>query len=322
MFGGAPDSLVVSPPAAPAGEVGPTGEAELRAQLATAADPTGPALELARLLDVEERLAEALLAVDVARRRRPGEPLLQIARAGILRDLGRRAEALRELTAVLDRTGDGAVEAGLLFEWAELAALENDLPLARRAVARLQTECAGDEFTSRHGDEVAQLTAVLASDQHLVPTRVRDLLGDLRGNASADRRLESFTRLSSIGGEVAARAVTAILDDPDPRLRSQGVRAAPVAAAVLAEFCALALSDPAAAVRAAGAERTTALPSAEAAVLLLPTLAAETDPEAFAALHAALRQVTGTGVDVTAEAMADAAARAAVVTEWRTQWER
>src|SRR5262245_33444249 len=99
VFGGERDILVEPPSPSPSGETTNASEAELRARLARDDDPTEAAIELARLLDREGRQAEALLAIDTALQRAAG-PMLQIARAGVLRDLGRRSEALAQLTAV------------------------------------------------------------------------------------------------------------------------------------------------------------------------------------------------------------------------------
>jgi hypothetical protein len=320
-FGGPGESLV-EPPASPGGEVAPATEAELRAQLALAADPTEPALELARLLDSEQRIGEALVVIDVARRRRPDEPALAVARAGVLRDLGRRPEAIAELQQLRASAVGKELHPGLLFELGELLWLEGDAAAAAALLQEIEAGHASHAWLLLHSDEVASMRTALASGQPPRAERMRDLLGDLRGSADASRRRRAFDALLELGGDAAVRAVAAVLEDADPGLRRQGVLAAEVSGAQLAEFCALALSDAAAPVRIAGAARAVELPVAEAAGLLLPTLAAETDPEAFVALHDALRRVTGVGAALPAGAAGDAAARTAAVAEWRARWER
>lgn len=326
-FGDAGYTVLDPTPPSPVAETAPGNEGDLRRELASAGDPTEAALELVRLLDREERLPEALLVLDVARQKRPAEAALLVARAGVLRDLGRRAEALQDLTAAVAGAAAGAVAPALLFEWAELAALHGEFAVARTALDRLLGEGAGvaareQAFLAQHRDEVARLQECLANRQRLRPARVRDLLGELRGGAVPADRLQAFTVLQKIGGPIGERAVAAILGDADPDLRAAGVRAAAVATATLPEFCAVALTDPAAAVRAAGAERAASLPQAEAVALLLPILRSETDAMAFAALHQALRQSTGTGAALTAAAAADPAVRAQHVLQWRSQWEK
>src|SRR5262245_23211649 len=321
VFGGEHDSLVEAPQPSPSGETARASEAELRARLARDDDPGEAAIELARQLDREGRLVEALLAIDTALQRATG-PQLQIARAGVLRDLGRRSEALAQLTAVADGPAGAGAAPGLLFEWAELAALEDHLALARHALQRLEEAPDFAAFAVDRQAELAALRQALAAGRRLVPVRVRDVLGELRGNADAAVRRSAFMALFALGGDPASTAVAAILDDPDAELRSLGVRSASVPVAALAEFCALALSDPAPAVRRAGAERAAVLPAAEAAALLLPTMTSEADAEAFTAMHATLHQLTGTGAELTAAAAADPALRAALVAQWRTRWER
>ncbi len=312
-------SLLPAP--VPSGESAPLSEAQLRAELASADDPAPAALELGRRLDAEERLGEALLILDTARARKPQDPALLVARAGVLRDLGRRREALRDLAAAIAAAVD-PVQPGLLFEWAELAAFDHQQEEGQRALLRLRSGFADSSFVATHADEITQLERALVRDEALEPVRVRDLLGDLRGSASADRRGEAFALLQRAGGAIAARAVAVILADSDPHLRSRGVISAEVGKAQLVEFCAIALADPSPLVRTAGAGRAAALPAEDAAALLLPTLAAETDAPTFVALHTALRRATGTAVDLDASAVNDPAARAAVVAEWRRQWER
>jgi hypothetical protein len=318
-FGALPESLV-DPPPAPAGEVGAT-EAELRSELASATDPTDAALLLARLLDREERIGESLAVLDVALRRRPHEPALVVARAGVLRDLGRRGQAIAALEQLRASAGP-ALHPGLLFELTEMVWLEGDQARARVLLLALETGYAGHEWLVLHQQDVGELRSALETGAPPQAARVRDLLGDLRGSSDSARRCRAFEALVSLGGDAAVRAVAAILDDADPELRRRGVLAAEVPGADLAEFCAMALSDPAAPVRIAGAGRTVELPAGEAAALLLPTLAAETDADAFAALHEALRRVTGGGAVLPAGAATDAAVRAATVAEWRARWER
>jgi anthranilate phosphoribosyltransferase len=73
-------------------------------------------------------------------------------------------------------------------------------------------------------------------------------------------------------------------------------------------------------VRRAATARASELPAQQAIDLLLPTLAAEQDPDTFVALNVALRARAGTGPELTAAAAADAAARSAVVSTWRQRW--
>src|SRR5262249_26570036 len=98
---------------APAAETDAPTEAALRDQLRSAADPARAGLQLTRVLDAEDRLPEALVVLDQALARRPADPLLEVARAGVLRDLGRRDDAVAALRALLQRAGPAKLHPGL-----------------------------------------------------------------------------------------------------------------------------------------------------------------------------------------------------------------
>ena len=89
---------------------------------------------------------------------------------------------------------------------------------------------------------------------------------------------------------------------------------------MLPEVVAVGLADPEPSVRRAAAARARELPAQQAVDLLLPTLAAEQDPETFAALNGVLRASAGAGPELTAAAAADPAARSAAVSAWRSRW--
>ncbi len=319
-FGGGSESLMpptrVEMPAAVART-----EAELRNELATSITPTTVALALVALLDAEERLPEALLVLSVAARRASNDPGLLAARAGVLRDLGRRREAIVELEALRDAHAT-AFGPGLWFELAELTWLEGDAVAAEAALQSLRDTPAGATFVRERSEDVSWVENAVSTRSRARSVRTRDLLADLRGAQEPAHRLHVLELLLRLDASIAARACSIAVSDPDPTLRRTGVARAKVDRSVLPEFCAMSLSDPDPTVRAAGARRTAALLPAEAAVLLLPTMGVEPDALAFVAMHEVLRELSGHGEPCSVAAALDAAVRADMLASWQEHWAR
>ena len=319
-FGSAADSLIAPAPA-PAAETAEPTEAELRDRLARAADPTDPALALVRLLDREERLREALEVLDQAIPGASAPGALQVARAGVLRDLGRRREAVAVLLGLVADEGPEHLHPGLLFELAELHWLEGDPGASRAMLATLRRLHAGSPWLAASAASVDALAADLAAGDRPHRLRARDLLGNLRGAPDPVERQRALEQLLGLGGELAAQAAVIGGSDAEPQVRATAVRLAVVDSDALAELCAVALADPSPVVRAAAAARAQQLPRKQAMALLLPTLSAEEDADAFVALHQALCRVAGGGPDLPATGVLDPAGRAATVAAWRRRWE-
>ncbi|MEC7584537.1 MAG: hypothetical protein VYE77_09475 [Planctomycetota bacterium] len=294
-------------------------EARLRSRLVTDADPTDVALELVWLLDRSERHAQALAVLDAALRRVPDAPALLAARAGVLRDLGQRHEAVAVLVSLREREGVEALHPGLLVELVELQVMEGLRQAGQQTLAGLRAHHADHEWVLDRGAELVALEVALQASRP-DQIRVRDLLGNLRGCPDPAERLLALDALLQVGGEARVRAEAVALDDSDPRVRARAVAQAQIPIEVLAEFCAVALSDPAVAVRVAGAGRATALPAVQAAALLVRAMAVEDSPEVFCALDAVLRRMAGTGNQLSVDAAGDPVQRAAVLAEWRKQW--
>src|SRR5262245_53720272 len=277
------------PGPAPAAETDAPTEAELRDQLRSAADPTPAALQLARVLDAEERLPDALTVLDQALARRPADPLLEVARAGVLRDLGRRDQAVAALRVLLERAGPAKLHPGLLFELAEIQFVEGETAAARATLNSLRLEHADDPWLRGSAAELSLLQRQVDDGARPVRLGSRDLLGNLRGSADAAERAHALEQLLPLGGLVAARAQAIAAADRAPEVRAAAVRQCVVDSAVLPEMIAVGLADPEPSVRRAAAARARELPAQQAVDLLLPTLAAEQDAETFAALNGALR---------------------------------
>jgi hypothetical protein len=301
----------------------PATEAGLRHALVTAADPAQAALDLAGWLAAGERHDEALHVLEQALAR-AALPALQVARYGVLRDLGRRAEAAAVLAALAAAAPAPDWSPQLWFEAAELAWLEGDAALARARLAALSEQAAGSAFCREHAGRVAQLQRELASGRP--PSRVpaRDLLGNLRGAPEPAQRVAALRALVGLAGspeprseELAALAVAIAAADPSPAVRATAVRLAQPEAAFAVDFCAAALADPAPHVRLAAVERTVHWLGTASPQLLLPALQQEADAMVFAALDAALVEVTAHGRAHDSLAVGNPAARAAVLDAWR-----
>lgn len=296
--------------------VAAAGEAELREQLATAADPTPAATALVARLADEERHDEALAVVSTARQR-SDSPLLVVLQASVLRDLGQRHAALAELLQLRSRLGDAGFSPGLLLEVAELQWLEGHKPEASATLSAVR-QLAGDTLTSALRSDLDRLTAEVASSAAPRTIRARDLLGNLRGAPSATARLDALARLMKEQAEpqLRERAVMIAAGDDASSVRARAVQLANPAERDRDEFCRIALTDPAPLVRRFAIGRTVELLGPAAAALLVGRLEVETDAGVCEALDAALcRIVPGQSPDPAAGG--DAAARAGVVARWR-----
>lgn len=319
-FGAATDSLI-EPPAAPApmAEAAIPTEAQLRGRVAQDADPTPAALALVRQFDAEERLPEALQILDAALERKPNDPSLRVARAGVLRDLGRRREAAEALAELLTQQGPERLHPGLLFELAELHTLEGNTTAAKATLRMLRQAHGAAEWTHRSAGDLATLDRAVASGK---PVRLlaRDLLGNLRGAPLASERLSALQELVRLDPELGARAVAIAGGDADPALRAAGLRLAAVDAGMMPELVAAGLADRAPQVRLAAVVRAHELVPAESSDLLLAALANEPDAGVFTALHGALHALDPAGPELKTTVAEDPAARAVLVAAWRQRW--
>lgn len=298
-------------------------EADLRHQLATAADPTDAALDLAALLLDAERPAEALHALDTALARQPS-PLLRLARAGVLRDLGQRHLAVAALAGLVREFGAAALNPGVLFELAELQWLEGAGDDAAATLATLRQVHAGDAWCLEHHAEIDGLAAEIVHHDGPQRLRLRDLLGNLRGAPLATIRLATLERLLAIAeaepeltGDLADRVLAIAAGDRSPAVRAAAVRRAAPAPAAALEFCQVALDDGDALVRRFAAARAAEVLGDAATPLLLARLEQEQDPAAFAALDGALASVCGLAPGLAADGTNTGPQRQAVVALWR-----
>ncbi|MBL9078999.1 MAG: hypothetical protein JNL08_15960 [Planctomycetes bacterium] len=313
-----PDSDLVA-----AADVGAT-ERQLRHELAHAADPTAAALELADLLCALERHRDALDAIDAALARRDA-PALRVCRAGVLRDLARRPEAVAELQALARQHGAASLHPGLLFECAELQWLLGDAAAAQATLAELQRVHAADPWVEANATALRGLADELATASAPPVARVRDLLASLRGGVSPADRVRLLTELCRLADRetgprreyLRSRAIAIACADESPAVRARAVQLAEVRGEDAADFCRTALADDAALVRQVAAERCPALAGDDAVPWLLAALAAETDGFAFAAMHAALAVLVPGGPELPSGLAGDAATRSAVTAAWR-----
>ncbi len=307
-----PPSAATQPSADPAS----AGEAELREQLATAADPVPAAHELVARLGADERFAEAL-AVVTAARQRSDSPLLSVLQASVLRDLGQRHAALAELLQLRSKVGAESFAPTLQIEVAELQWLEGQKADAAATLTSLRSTL-GDSAPAAVSAKLERLANEVGASAAPRTIAVRDLLGNLRGASSATARLAALDRLvrADADPEVQRRAILVAAGDEASSVRARAVQLAAPTEADREEFCRVALADAAPLVRRFAVARTVELLAGASARLLVERLAVETDDSLFVALDAALCRVVP-GNEPHPLAGGDAGQRLEVVAKWQ-----
>lgn len=323
---GAPPPRLVAESAAPAPSPEPAKvedevawQERLRREVATGPDPVPAAMELAQWLIHAERHADALAVVMAALERKPGDPRLMGGRAILLRDLGRRSDALAVLTELCGGRPAKELHPSVLCERAELEWQAGRNAVARDLLSSLEQAHAGDPWLVENAQMLAALTTAVAKPAPPRPS-ARDLLGDLRGASDPQRRMAVYKFLREAGPAVRHQATCVAAHDPHPALRAAAIHDSVVEPGALGAVCLAGLRDPDAFVRRAAARRTKDLPAAAAAAILVAALAVENDPEAFAALHEELAERQPGGPALPFGAAADAEVRRAVAAAWQKQW--
>ncbi len=325
------DAAAASPapaaePAVAAGAEPPVAdESDLREELASAADPTAAALELAAGLAGAERVHEALAVVDTALARVRND-VLRATRAGLLRDLGQRHAAVAELRSLRHDVGAAAMAPELLFALAELEWLEGDAAASAATQRQLTAAHARHPWMAANRAARDALAAEVARGGRPTRLQLRDLLGNLRGAPLATERIAVLELLhrsprtaTAAHDAVRERAIAIAVGDVSPAVRTRAVQLATPARDQYAEFCAGAFADPEPLVRRAALARTVELLGADARPLLLACLAVEQDPPTFVAVHDALAALAGVSEPLDEGAAATAAARAEIVARWRAR---
>lgn len=264
------------------------GERAIREELAAGAEPEEAALQLAATLAARERYHDALAAVESALERRPTDGRLQLARSGLLRDLGMRAEAARMLGKLRDERGAAALHPGILLELAELQWLEGEPAAALATIDELRQVHGTDAWVLGRADAIEAFAREVRSGPRPRSMKLRDVFGNLRGAPDPGSRLVALRRLLDVGGELAARAVAAGVVDGDPGVRGLALGRADLAPDALLELAAAMIGDPAPGVRAVAAARLGATGQPAAAPPLLDAIGAEADEVAFTAMVRAL----------------------------------
>lgn len=271
---------------------------------------------------------EAALALLEPLAERGAAPTVAAARVGLLRDLGRRSEALAALRELVADVGPAALHPGLLFEWAELAWLEARPAEASSALRAIAQHHVADPWRVAHADELAGLQRELARGAAPQRLRVRDLLAELRGQTDPQRRLWSLERLLAVAGdgeeplavELRSRAAAIAAGDPEPAIRALALRAAEVHPDEVQELCAAGGDDPAPLVRLAAVQRSRRLADRQALPLLWTWLHREGDGAVFASIHMDLAARIGDAPVLPDDASDSAAARAAVRQQWQERF--
>ncbi len=290
--------------------------------------PVGSKDAVEELLDMVAVLADGEAHVDALRAIDASPYALDLgvamARADLLRDMGRRHEALAVMRGVRESLGAAAIAPQVLFEFAELERLEGDRAAARRTLASIRELHGEAAWTRANDSRLALVDGQLAAGEPVRAMAARDLLGNLRGAPQPAERLAALRALldGAYGDAdralaVRERAITIALGDDSEPVRLAGVEAWTYDAAIGRDFVALALCDASPRVRRAAVVHAANLPTAAASALLLARMSQEADVEVFLALHDGLRAAAGGGAAITPLDAATAAGRAAVVDRWR-----
>lgn len=303
-------------------------ERGLREQLATAEDPTVPALELANLLAASERFREALAVVDTGLRRRVTPPLRQ-ARASVLRDLGQRHLAVAELRAVERDLPPEEIDPVVRFELAQLEWLEGEAAAAAATLQRLQVLNANSAWLQDHRQEVAELMAAVQAGGRPRIVLIRDWLGNLRGADSVRARLSLLDWMLDAtelepdrARELHVLALGVALGDDSAAVRARAVQRGVPDPDFALEFFTEGLSDPSPLVRRCAAPRLAATLPERAAPQLFECMKSEDDALAFLAEHDALATLRAAPRSCSEADAGDASQRATLVAAWQRALEQ
>ncbi|HEB53790.1 MAG TPA: hypothetical protein ENI87_11110 [bacterium] len=277
-------------------------ERALRTALAEAEDPTEPALRLSRFLVAGERHPEALQVVDHALTASRA-PELRRVRAGLLRDLARPDLAVAELRALVRERGDRAAP-DTLFELAQVEWVVGQRQDALRTLRTLGERHADGAWMAGHAAEFdawqARITAEPAQDP-LANGSMRDLFALLRAAPAVTARIRVLESLAQPPEReedrqrrpMRLRAIAVACADESAAVRARAVQLAIANRLANEAFWTAALADRSALVRRFAAVGVATCHADTAPPALLRALAAEQDPRAFEALHAALAHVHG-----------------------------
>ncbi|MFK7740972.1 MAG: hypothetical protein AB8H80_11675 [Planctomycetota bacterium] len=334
-------SSPTSPPLPATGRTAARQQERLLRNRFASANPVAPAaLELAAFLVVAERHEEALHVIDQALQRER-QPALRIARAGLLRDLARPADAARELSDLRRERGVINLAPGTLLELAEVQWVAGRNDEAAATMAELRRAYADDAWLVDHAEQVEAAEVRIRKsgapgEDPLANGELRDILALLRAAPRATARQRLLARLTapdptgpSRDGKADARqpvrlqAIAIAAGDSAAGVRAFAVRAAARCGVVEPEFWRTALLDPAALVRRFAAPAAVAPLGEEAPKHLFAALQREQDPEAFRALHRALAEALAAqlGQRVPCDFDPnDPQARAAAVSAWEQRW--
>lgn len=311
--------------------------------LPLAAPSSSPAEPSATASTVEEQApdpAEALLATidDLCAQERWDEALAHLTNAGgefgqarelalraeLLRDCGRRHEALAAWQRFVQLYGLDRLGSRVVHELATLQRLEGQRDEAAATLQALLARQGQDAYVGLRADELRRQLASIRSGQPITHLSSRDLLGNLRGAPDPAERLRALRLLLDAGEQPAAagaalseRAVVVALGDVDGAVRALAVASWSGDRADVPEFCAVAFADPFAAVRIAAIQPARRLSDAAARELLLAALAKESEPVVFAALHESLCSLLGVDDPLLGIVAASEEGRRLAVARWQ-----
>ena len=308
-------------------------QSDAEIQPSAPSDPVEDAIALAAELCSQERHRDALLVLDSALATPAALPgtgsvLLTVARARVLRDLGRRHLAAAALREVVAAHGAPALTPALLFELAELEWLEGERQAALERLEVIRSAHAGDPWLREHARDLDGLQREASTAPRPARLQIRDLLGNLRGAPEPTERMRALElavaplRNPTPQALDAAQRLRAIVvaiaaADSSAAIRARAVQLAEVDAAWSRDLCAAALEDPAPVVRAIAASRSIELLRDQAPTVLFAALAKEQDPGTFARLHESLAMTAAPAPRIEPGDEASPERRAALVAAWR-----
>lgn len=281
------------------------------------------AAELLATMNAEAgEFEEALAVLDAVLDTEPKEPALVIAKAEVLGDQMRHAEAV----ALLDLHGDRINPVIRLHRRALLMRRGGNLQEAAKLLDELMTKHAADASVKASLSELQSTRAEVENERRrggVSRRTARELLGFLRYAPQATQRVNAVRALCEVGRPRAVQhAVRWALRDPDDTVRAVAVQAGVARCENAADLVATALEDRSANVRSSAAASAVNLGKSAVLPRLVTALEREADAYAFRSLHKALAALAGDEVSMPFEAEQTAEGRARVASEWRAVVDR
>jgi len=290
----------------------------LREELAAGSNRVAAAELLAGVFGEVGDFEQALACLDAVLDDVPDSPPLLIAKADLLADMLRFAEA----RALLEKAKPQLTPATWLFRRAVFLQKQGDQRAALASLDVLQQQHGGEPQVQAAMDNVHSLrTEVQADVTAGARTRrsERELLGILRFAEQPMERVDAAALLcAKARAAVVPAAMRWALRDRHEAVRIAAIQNGIARCENPVALVETGLEDGAASVRAATAVVAARLPARSVFGVLVGAVERETDPDAFRTLHRALGLVSGRDVDMPFGGERDGETRRKVAGEWRS----